>query len=302
MQNQTGLKLLFVVNPISGGKQKQDWEASIRDYFQKLPHSIEFYLLTGKDDRVSIRHHMEQVKPDRVVAVGGDGTVKMLAELLKKTSLPLGIIPAGSANGMAKELGIPEEANEALQIITNGSCRKLDVIDINHKETCIHLSDVGLNAMLVRYFEKSDKRGMWGYARAVLRVLWGKQAMHIHIKTDHEELERKAFMVVIANAQTYGTGAIINPQGKTDDGLFEVIVVRKLNVWELFKMLVTHKPFDPECIEIFKTKNAELKIRHRAYFQIDGEYQGKESLVYAQIQPQVLYMMLPVPKEKEAVA
>src|SRR5206468_6733107 len=133
--------LLFIVNPISGGKQKQDWEASIRDYFKQLPHSIEFYLLTGKDDRVSIEHHIKQIKPDRVVAVGGDGTVKMLAELFKETSLPLGIIPAGSANGMAKELGIPEEAKEALQIITDGSCRKLDVIDINDKETCLHLSD-----------------------------------------------------------------------------------------------------------------------------------------------------------------
>src|SRR6476661_3903158 len=107
MHNQQPLKLLFVINPVSGGKEKQDWEASIREYFKEIPHMAEFYLLNGQSDKRSLQHYIETLSPDRVVAVGGDGTVKMVTELLKDTSIPLGIIPAGSANGMAKELAIP---------------------------------------------------------------------------------------------------------------------------------------------------------------------------------------------------
>jgi len=283
-----------VVNPVSGGKEKNDWEASIREYFKDQPHQIEFFLLTGKDDEVSIRHHIERVKPDRIVAVGGDGTVKMLAEIVKETPLPMGILPAGSANGMARELKIPLEVKDALKIITDGEVRKLDVIKINDEEICIHLSDLGLNALLVRYFEHSESRGMWGYGKAVARVLWEKQTLHVSIKTDDIEVKRRAYMVVIANAQTYGTGAIINPEGSVDDGKFEIVVVRKLNILELLKMLITHKPFDPSRIEVFSTKNVEMSTRRKAYFQVDGEYIGKTKSVKAQILPRIVNVMLPI--------
>lgn len=300
MQNHPNLKILFVLNPISGGKEKHDWEASIREYFKESPHAIEFYLLTGgHNDKISIQHHIDRIKPDRVVAVGGDGTVKMLADMLKETTIPLGILPAGSANGMAKELKIPLEAQEALQIITHGECHKLDLVKINEEEICLHLSDIGLNALLVKYFEGSKKRGMWGYGQAVIKVLWKKPLMHVSIKTDKEEIKRKAFMVVIANAQTYGTGAIINPEGKLDDGLFEVIVVRKLNLLELLKMLVTHKPFHPNRIEVFQTKTVEMFTKRKAYFQVDGEYIGKTTSIKARILPQIIHVMIPPDKEKE---
>jgi YegS/Rv2252/BmrU family lipid kinase len=293
MQNPKGLKLLFIINPVSGGRQKNDWEASIRDFFRERPEHIEFFLMSGKDDTVSIKHHIETIQPDRVVAVGGDGTVKMLATLLKETGLPLGILPAGSANGMAKELQIPLEVEEALKVILDGACRQLDLIRINEEHICIHLSDFGLNAMLVKYFEQSKGRGMWGYGKAAFRVLLQKQMMHINIRMDAGEIRRKAFMLVIANAQTYGTGAIINPDGEIDDGIFEVIVVRKLNVLELFKMLVSHKPFHPDRIEVFHTRNLELNLKRRAYLQVDGEYLGRQANLTARIMPRVLHVMLP---------
>src|SRR3954453_7639337 len=100
-------------------------------------------------------------------------------------------------------------------------------------------------------------------------------------------------MVVIANAQTYGTGAIINPKGVLDDGLFEVVVIRRLSVLELFKMLVSHKPFDPDKVEIFQTKNVEMNVQRKTYFQVDGEYLGKATTVKARILPQVIHVMLP---------
>jgi len=293
MHNHDPLTLLFVVNPVSGGKEKHDWEAAIRTHFKDKPHRIEFYLLTGEGDETSIRHHIDTVKPNRVVAVGGDGTVKMLAGILRDTEISLGIVPAGSANGMARELSIPAEAETALTIITEGKCRKIDLVGIGKDEICLHLSDMGLNAKLVKYFENSDKRGMWGYARAVFRVLRERRAMKVKLRTDSGEIERVAFMIVIANARTYGTGAIINPKGSLDDGLFEVVVIKKISLAEIFKMVVTHKAFDPARTEVFQTKKLEMSTRHPGYFQIDGELIGKRSSVEAHILPQVLYVMVP---------
>ena len=192
MQFQGELKLLFVINPVSGGKEKKDLEQVIRDYFKDYPHKVEFYVLSGENDLTSVKHYIDRLKPDRVVAVGGDGTVKMLAQLLINTPHYLGIIPAGSANGMAKELNIPSEILPSLDILINGVCKKIDLLRINN-EICIHLSDLGMNAMLVKNFERSGKRGMWGYARAVLSVLWNRKLIYATIFTDKDKFIRKAY-------------------------------------------------------------------------------------------------------------
>ena len=303
MHNQQTLKLLFVINPVSGGKEKNDWETSIRDYFKDIPHIAEFYLLTGGNDKSSLQHYIQTITPDRVVAVGGDGTVKMVTELLKETSIPLGIIPAGSANGMAKELAIPLVIEEAIKIIMEGKSEKVDCIKINEEEICIHVSDIGLNAMLVKYFEKSKKRGMWGYGKAIFKVLWEKQKMAVTITTDEGTVKRQAYMVALANARKYGTGANINPDGNVSDGKFEIIIVRKLNVLEIFKAIFTDRSFRPEKIEVFSTTNLEMEIHRKAYFQVDGEYKGKIKSIKARILPGAINVMLPVlEEEKVAVA
>jgi diacylglycerol kinase (ATP) len=293
MQKEGQLKLLFIINPVSGGKSKTNWEEEIRAYFKTSPHNMEFFLLSGQNDNTSVAHHIESVNPDRLVAVGGDGTVKMIAELVKGKQIPIAIIPAGSANGMARELGIPLTVNEALEVAVNGDEKQIDLVRINNKESSIHLSDIGLNAMLVKYFEGSKKRGMWGYGKAIFRVLYEKQKIHATITTDTEKINRKAYMIVIANARKYGTGANINPDGDVSDGFFEVVVLRRLNLVEILKALLTDRSFDPDKIEIFKTKTAVIETHHRSFFQVDGEYRGKTNKISAKILPAALKIMLP---------
>ncbi len=162
-------------------KKKLNWENFIRDYFKDLPHTIEFYVLSGKDDTGSLQYWIEKLQITRVVAVGGDGTVTLVAKQLLGTNLIMGILPAGSANGMAKELRIPEIPEDALDIIINGTMKCCDVIKINETDISLHLSDFGLNARLVKYFDESTLRGMWGYARMIFKVLWKGKLMNAHI-------------------------------------------------------------------------------------------------------------------------
>jgi diacylglycerol kinase family enzyme len=217
----------------------------------------------------------------------------MVAEITKESSIALGIIPAGSANGLAKELGIPVDITEALKIIVDGEQQALDAIRINEEYFSFHLSDVGLNALLVKYFEASAGRGMWGYGRSLFKMLVNKKKMRVTIKTDTETVKRKAYMVALANAEKYGTGAVINPHGDVQDGMFEIVVVRKINVLHIFKAVMAHKSFDPQKIEVFKTKSVELVFQQKAPFQIDGEYIGETAKLTARILPKIVKVMLP---------
>lgn len=293
MQKVAPQKILFIINPVSGGKGKDDWEQFIREYFKELPHSMDFFLLTGQNDAASVQHYIATIRPHKVVSVGGDGTVKLVAELLKDTEYILGILPAGSANGMARELGLPLEKEAAMDVIVNGTSRPIDAILINEKEICIHLADMGLNAMLVKYFDASPGRGMWGYGRSLLKMLWNKRAIHAQLQTDEGTINRRAYMIVLANARMYGTGVTINPKGSLDDGLFEMVIVRRLNFWAIFKVLTNKGSFPDEHIEVFSVKDVKLKARHRGYFQVDGEYRGRLKEVHARILPQCLKVMLP---------
>ncbi len=292
MEQPLNLKILFIINPVSGSKKKPDWEPVIRNYFKDLPHSIDFFVLSGKDDTSSLKYWFEKLKPQRVVAVGGDGTISMVAKQLLGTKMIMGILPAGSANGMAKELKIPEDPEEAIDIILNGRVTCCDVIKINEKNICFHLSDLGLNARLIKYFDESPLRGMWGYARMVLKVLWRKKLMDAHIKADNLDINIKAYMVVIANASKYGTGATINPDGNVQDGKFEIVVVRKLSLSQLVKMFWSYKNFNPKKLEIFQATEAVITTRRKTHFQIDGEFKGKIDKVTAKIIPSQLNLLI----------
>ena len=296
MSQPSNLKILFVINPRSGTKGKIAWEPAIRNFFTNLQHSFDFFLLDGKDDATSLQYWIKTLNPQRVIAVGGDGTVSLVAEQLLGSQIAMGILPAGSSNGMAKELNIPVDVNGALDIIVNGDIKPCDVIKINDKEICLHLSDLGFNAQLIKYFEQGNFRGKMGYAVKVFKALWRKRLMDITIQTDKEQIRRKAFMVVIANASKYGTGALINPEGNLDDGKFEIVIVRRINFFSILKMFLQFKRFNPKKVELFQAEKAVLTSVKKTHFQVDGEYLGRVTSVKAEILKSRLLLILPAKK------
>ena len=289
---ESNVKILFVINPVAG-PDDHSWEDIIGKFYKDKPYQIEYYLLDEKPNLDELEQKIKEIAPAKVVAVGGDGTVTMVAKIVAKTKSALAILPAGSANGMAKELNIPVAPEAALEIITNGEISCCDAIKINGKEICLHLSDIGLNAQLIKYFDEGKVRGKAGYAKVILKTLWHKQKMQVIIQAQNKEIRRNAFMVVLANASKYGTGAVINPTGALDDGAFEVVIVRKLAVSELLKMLFSPRPFNPQKIETFSASAVSLETIRNVHFQIDGEYQGKIKKLVARILPDYINIVLP---------
>jgi diacylglycerol kinase (ATP) len=165
------------------------------------------------------------------------------------------------------------------------------VVYVN-KQMCIHLADIGFNAFVVKKFEAGSGRGMWGYIKASFHVLRNHSKMTATINVNNKEIQRDAAMIVIANATRYGSGAVINPEGRLDDDLFEVIVVKKISLGELFKMIITHKDFDPKKTEVFQTNSLQIHSKKAAHFQVDGEYLGKTSDIAATIMPQALQVLV----------
>ena len=281
--NLLKLNLLFIVNPGSGSDEV-NFSEEIANYFQDAPHHATVYELPDNCSIKKIKEAIDKAKPDRVIAVGGDGTVKLVAECLLQTGIPIGIIPAGSANGMAKELGIPLALNEALDRVVSGKPKKIHVVMVNN-ELCIHLSDIGFNAYLVKKFDDLEHRGMWGYTKAAWHALWNHHKMDVTFKINEETVRSEAAMVVIANATMYGTGVKINPQGKLDDDVFEVVLVKKYSVMEILKLKFTNMALNPNNIELFQATNLVIKTKHKAHFQVDGEYLGKVNKIEAKIIP-----------------
>ena len=105
-------------------------------------------------------------------------------------------------------------------------------------------------------------------------------------------------MIVLANASKYGTGAVINPHGDLYDGLFEVVIMRKVAISELFKMWFRPQTFNPKKIEIIQAKSVRIDTDHGVHFQVDGEYLGKINHLDAKILPGELNILLPVEDKK----
>ncbi|MFN8347129.1 MAG: diacylglycerol kinase family protein [Spirosomataceae bacterium] len=291
MTKKDNLKFLFIINSGSGNNTT-DWAVLITDYFKLLPHTIELYRLTKNCNTQTIKDKIKVFSPHQVVAVGGDGTIKLVAECLPGTDIALGILPAGSANGLAKELGIPTNPQDALAVLVKGHSKKIHLITING-ELCIHLSDIGLNAYVMKKFETLPIRGMWGYFMASLKVLWQHSLMEVEMKIDKKPIKIKAAMIVVANATKYGTGALINPIGTLEDELFEVIAIKKISPREIFKMVITHAPYDTEKTEVFQTDVLWMRSAKKVHFQVDGEYLGKVKEVKAAIIPDALKVIVP---------
>ncbi|MGN7990506.1 diacylglycerol/lipid kinase family protein [Pedobacter sp. 22226] len=285
------MKLLFIINPGSGSHDINLKEV-ISAYFDAKNTEVDLFELPKDCSLDKIKAKITSSKADRVVAVGGDGTLKLVAECLLNTETPIGIIPAGSANGMAKELGIPTDIEEALALLEEGLLQKIHVVKLND-EICIHLSDLGFNAYLVKKFDTLPERGMWGYAKATWHALWNHRRMEVQLKLKDETVTSKAAMVAIANATMYGSGLKINPDGKLDDELFEVVLVKDYSYLEILKIWITKLPFNPKKIEVFQTAEVKISSKHQAHFQVDGEYIGKVNTVEAKILPAAITVVLP---------
>lgn len=269
--------IIFVVNPISGDLDKTDLIEAVQEFATTNHFDLEVYETTGKSDIRKIQSLYDQYKPERIIVAGGDGTIKMVAEAMEDHDIIIGILPAGSANGLSVDLSLPTTIEENLKIAFLNHYIEMDMICINGKKS-IHLSDIGINADLVKNYEQSNLRGIWGYALQAYTTLVESAAPFVAtITTNKETVEHTARIIVIANSQKYGTGVTINPNGAMNDGKFELVILKSLDVLLLGKIITGNMPLDSDDVVIISTDKATIKTDYPVNFQIDGEYCGAQT-------------------------
>jgi len=289
-------EILFVVNPISGNTDKAELKRRIADFMSEQSRQVSFYFTSGKNDEQEITDYLDKNDVKTAVAVGGDGTCNMLAKTLLNREVKMGIIPSGSANGLATELELPNDLLENLRIIMSGNSKKTDVLQINHKHISLHLSDLGFNARLIENFEKSEIRGFVGYTKSFLDEFGKAKPAKFEININNKLYKKKAFMIVIANASKYGTGAIINPKGKTNDGRFEIVVLEAQKFVHFLELIVpfyTRKIHTLDFVDIYTCRKAVIKNLEGQSLQIDGENFGQPEEVTVEILPRSLEVIVP---------
>jgi len=286
-------KVLLVVNPVSGDLDKTQLIEAVTSYASQ--HNMHFvsYETSGNDDVSKIRALYEQQKPHRIIVAGGDGTIKMVSEAMEHYDVILGILPAGSANGLAVDLNLPATIEDNLSIAFGDDFMNMDMICINNRKS-MHLSDIGINADLVKNYEGSDTRGMWGYALQAFTTLKDlDEPFTATITVQGLTMEVVARMIVIANSQKYGTGVTINPNGKMDDGKFELVILKNLDMVVFSQIVSGNMPIDSDKIEIISTDRAVIKTNVPVSFQVDGEYCGAETNLDIRILPGQMKIAVP---------
>ncbi|AOZ99744.1 diacylglycerol/lipid kinase family protein [Flavobacterium commune] len=269
--------VMMVVNPVSGGLDKGYLVDQVSHYAQQLNLNLMCFETTGVNDLDNIRTYYKKFNPARVLIAGGDGTIKIVAEALKLEDVIFGILPVGSSNGLATDLGLVKSSEENIAIAFQNHFVAIDCIIINGK-MCLHLSDLGLNAELIKNYHKSAIRGKLGYALQIFNtLLHAEKSFQVIVKTNQQLVETKARMIVIANSQKYGTGVVINPIGIMSDGKFELIILKKLDFSVFFKIIMGKITVSSGDITVISTDNAMISIDKPISFQIDGEYCGTET-------------------------
>ncbi|EJL64899.1 diacylglycerol/lipid kinase family protein [Flavobacterium sp. CF136] len=285
--------IIFVVNPISGDLDKSDLITVVGEFSDTNHFHLEVYETKGKNDIKEIQKLYNQYLPQRIIVAGGDGTIKMVAEAMEAYDVVIGILPAGSANGLSVDLNLPNTIEENLKIAFFNDYIEMDMICINGKKS-IHLSDIGINADLVKNYEESDLRGFWGYAlQAYTTLVDSNEPFVATITANKETIVHPARMIVIANSQKYGTGVTINPYGVMNDGKFELIILKSLDLLLIGKIIAGNMPIDSDDIVIISTDKATIKTDYPVNFQIDGEYCGAQSLLEIHILHKQMKIAIP---------
>ncbi len=272
------MRVLFIMNPTSGRRSNDGAIEHIEELAESENIDYKIHYTTGEDDDRKLQDEIRAHAPERVVACGGDGTVQLVARNLMNIDIPMAILPLGSANGLARALDLPKNYVDATDLaIRSHTVRPLDLIRINDRYLCTHLSDIGTNALLVKSYEEAGDKGMIGYAKHLISSIKQSDLMTYEITTDQGVFRKEGYMLMIANAHKYGTGVQIS-EGSVSDGKFEICNVQSIDIESFIKagltainIFVDRNMFS----DVISCKEAHIAIAPRAHLQIDGEYIGE---------------------------
>ncbi|MGC9995937.1 MAG: diacylglycerol kinase family protein [Terriglobia bacterium] len=235
-------------------------------------------------------------KPDAVVSLGGDGTQHYVLNGITGSAIPMGIIPCGSGNDLAKGLGIPIQTRAAAQVLCAGNTRRVDLGRVgNTVFSCI--AGAGFDSVVTRYNNERVRwlKGSLAYAWSILRSLENYRPEPLEIVSDVQRFSGEVIFAVVGNNVSYGGGIHLTPRARLDDGLLDVCIVPYIGKWELLRWVPSAyrgQHLRHPRIIYFQTPKVSLKSASRLELFGDGEFM-QELPATIEIVPRGLSVIVP---------
>jgi len=237
---------------------------------------------------------------DLVIVCGGDGTINAAANGVVETGLPMGILPMGTANDLARTLGIRTQLDLAADIIIAGHRRAIDLGDVNG-HPFFNVATIGLGADLANGLTRETKRrwGRLGYAIAALKVLMSARPFSATIINKDGEARVKTYQIAVGNGRHYGGGTVIEENATIEDGALDLYSLEIDNVWKFALMLRAFRTGTHGAWEEVRTARCvefDIRTRKPRPVNLDGDI-VTETPAHFRIRPGAITVFAPVDVE-----
>ncbi len=281
----------FIYNPNAGNKSNR-YRQKLINTLLKIPNS-QLLLTEYPNHAAELIKSILPANPNRIVAIGGDGTINEIGNALKGSNIPMGIIPLGSGNGLARHLNIPMKTQKALAIALHGHADYIDVIGWN-KRAFFCTAGIGFDAYVAALFHAGNGRGLRNYIKASLQAFRSFDTIKIKVGMDATQ---NYFSLTIANANQFGNNAYISPISNLQDALFEIVKIKNGNLWQKAQLgisLFSKRIHQHPLVEVNQAKSIQVQCPLGIYYHLDGEsLQTQTQVIDIELLPEKLLVIHP---------
>jgi diacylglycerol kinase (ATP) len=285
----------FIINPSAGQGKYQRIIHAIHETLSASGLKYETNVLQYKGEAAAIAkkaaqdHHI-------VVAVGGDGTVNEVLNAIVGTHATFGIVPAGTGNGFARAMNLPLNPEEACQVLVEGYIREIDVGEVNGRYF-LGTAGIGFDALIARFAaEKTGPlRGMWLYFFGGASVFYKYSPPLVDVQIDSDTIRVTPLLVAVANTKRYGGKALIAPDARPDDGLFDVCVIQNMGAFRLLRhlpKLFSGKHIRLSDVAVYKGRKIVINSSEPVPLHVDGEAMGEYSSIQFTLLPKAIRVLV----------
>jgi YegS/Rv2252/BmrU family lipid kinase len=267
-------KALFIINPISGGKKKDN----VPDLIEKNLDASLFepsIVFTNRAYHGSKLAKKGVGEYEYIIAVGGDGTINEIASSIAGTDTVLGIIPFGSGNGLSRFLGIPMDTEKAIQNLNEKRIAAIDAAKLN-RQWFFNMAGMGFDAHIAEVFSHDKNRGFGAYIRSAFREITRYRGEDYQLDIDGKRYDRRAFMLSFANSSQYGNNAHVSPNASVQDGLLDVCIIKPFPLYKFIGLglRMFNKTADKsKYVEIIRGRHIFVRRQQDGPVHLDGEPQ-----------------------------
>ena len=289
-------KLIFIVNPISGNHNKNNFPNLVDNYIDKNKYEYDIVYTERTNHATELTMKAIEDGFEYIAAVGGDGTINEVARCLIGKKQILIIVPLGSSNGLARHLELPFKPERLItEVINNGDVFKIDTATMNGVPF-ISIAGIGFDALIADYFSKDGNRGFRTYAKLVTEEYHNFKPKEYTLVLDNDKtIVCKPFFVTFANSSQFGYNAEISPKASVQDGLLDVCIFKKPNIIEVpivATYFITKQIDKSNFIDIYKAKKISVIREIEDVVNIDGEAVPMCKDICVEINPLSLNILL----------